>query len=69
MEWAKTGECSILPQVMKHACYNIICSVHFVECDVIIKDEWVKMWDEAEEVLGGKIEILCNNAGVPRLVG
>ena len=23
------------------------------------------MWDEAEEVLGGKIEILCNNAGVP----
>ena len=54
---------------MKHACYNIICSVHFVQCDVIIKDEWVKMWDEAEEVLGGKIEILCNNAGVPRLVG
>ena len=48
---------------------NILCSVHFVECDVIIKDEWVKMWDEAEEVLGGKIEILCNNAGVPRLVG
>ena len=29
------------------------------------KDNWAKMWDEAEEVLGGKIEILCNNAGVP----
>ena len=54
---------------MEHASNNIFCSVHFVECDVIIKDEWVKMWDEAEEVLGGKIEILCNNAGVPRLVG
>ena len=25
-----------------------------------MKDEWVKMWDKAEKVLGGKIEILCN---------
>ena len=47
----------------------ILYSVHFVKCDVTKKDEWVKMWDEAEVVLGGKIEILCNNAGVPRLVG
>ena len=52
-----------------HQGYIIFCSVHFVQCDVTIKDEWVKMWDEAEEVLCGKIEILCNNAGVPRLVG
>ena len=35
-------------------------SVHFVKCDVTMKDEWVIMWDEAEKVLGGKIEILCN---------
>ena len=29
------------------------------------KDDWKSAWDEAEDVLGGKIEILCNNAGVP----
>ena len=39
--------------------------VHFVNCDVTSKDNWEKAWDEAEETLGGKIEILCNNAGVP----
>ena len=39
--------------------------VHFVKCDVSSKDDWKRTWDEAEEVLGGKIEILCNNAGVP----
>ena len=43
--------------------------VHFAKCNVTIKHDWVKLWDEAEQVLGGKIEILCNNAGVPRLVG
>ena len=41
------------------------CSVIFVKCDVTLKDDWMKMWDEAEHGLGGKIEILCNNAGVP----
>ena len=40
-------------------------SVHFAKCDVSSKDDWKRTWDEAEEVLGGKIEILCNNAGVP----
>ena len=45
---------------------NFLCvRVHFVNCDVTSKDNWVKAWDEAEERLGGKIEILCNNAGVP----
>ena len=44
-------------------------SIHFTKCDVTSKDDWAKMWDEAEEVLGGKIEILCNNAGVPPRVG
>ena len=42
-----------------------IFSIHFTICDVTSKDNWAKMWDEAEDVLGGKIEILCNNAGVP----
>ena len=23
------------------------------------------MWDESEELLGGSIDIFCNNAGVP----
>ena len=40
-------------------------SVHFTKLDVTVKEDWVKAWDEAEEFLGGKIEILCNNAGVP----
>ena len=40
-------------------------SVHFTKLDVTVKEDWVKAWDEAEELLGGKIEILCNNAGVP----
>ena len=28
----------------------------------------MNMWDQAEHALGGKIEILCNNAGVPAMV-
>ena len=40
-------------------------SVHFAKCDVSSKDDWKRAWDEAEDVLSGKIEILCNNAGVP----
>ena len=45
--------------------YVFVCSVHFVKCDVTLRYDWMKMWDEAEHALGGKIEILCNNAGVP----
>ena len=42
--------------------------VHFAKCDVTVKDDWVKLWDEAERALGGKVEILMNNAGVPPTV-
>ena len=49
------------------------CSIIFVKCDVTVKDDWKNMWEEAEHSLEGKIEILCNNAGVPpkvnRIVG
>ena len=40
-------------------------SIIFVKCDVTVKDDWKNMWEEAEHSLKGKIEILCNNAGVP----
>ena len=43
--------------------------VCFIKCDVTSKYDWSEMWDQAENVLGGKIEILCNNAGVPPSVG
>ena len=36
-----------------------------MNCDVTSKENWKSAWNEAEDVLGGKIEILCNNAGVP----
>ena len=36
-----------------------------MSCNVTSKEDWKKAWNEAEDVLGGKIEILCNNAGVP----
>jgi hypothetical protein len=28
------------------------------------KDGWNRMWDEAEKVLEGKIDIFANNAGI-----
>ena len=40
-------------------------SIHFTKLDVTQREDWVRAWNEAEEILGGKIEILCNNAGVP----
>ena len=39
--------------------------VCFIKCDVTSKYDWSEMWSQAETILGGKIEILCNNAGVP----
>lgn len=39
-------------------------SICFVKCDVSKKEDWTKLWDEAERILGGKIDIFCNNAGV-----
>ena len=43
----------------------MLIRVCFVKCDVTSKYDWSEMWTQAETVLGGKIEILCNNAGVP----
>ena len=40
----------------------------FLKCDVTLNEDWMNMWDQAEHALGGKIEILCNNAGVPAKV-
>ena len=36
-----------------------------MSCDVTSKEDWKNAWNEAEDALGGKIDILCNNAGVP----
>jgi NAD(P)-dependent dehydrogenase (short-subunit alcohol dehydrogenase family) len=44
---------------------NRVC---FVKCNVASKEEWYSLWDEAEKQLEGKIEILCNNAGVLQTV-
>ena len=41
-----------------------ISSIHFIKFDVTDKDGWNTMWDEAEKVLEGKIELLANNAGI-----
>ena len=43
---------------------EIIFSIHFVKFDVTDKDGWNRMWDEAEKVLEGKIDIFANNAGI-----
>jgi hypothetical protein len=29
-----------------------------------VPEDWTKLWDEAERNLGGKIELLLNNAGI-----
>ena len=51
---------------------NLLVVLHyrvcFVKCDVTSKFDWSEMWTQAESSLGGKIEILCNNAGVPASV-
>ena len=40
---------------------NGVC---FVKCDVSVKEDWQKLWDTAEKMLEGPIEVLVNNAGV-----
>ena len=40
---------------------NGVC---FVKCDVSVKEDWQNLWDTAEKILEGPIEILVNNAGV-----
>ena len=44
---------------------NQLLRVNFVNCDVTSTKNWEEAWNEAERILGGKVEILCNNAGVP----
>lgn len=39
-------------------------SVFFVKCNVAIPEDWTRLWDAAENALGGKIELLLNNAGI-----
>ena len=41
-----------------------IFSIYFIKFDVTDKEGWNLMWDEAEKVLKGKIDILANNAGI-----
>ena len=43
-------------------------SICFIKCDVSVKDDWNKLWDSAEKILGGKIDILINNAGLSPIV-
>ncbi len=49
-------------------CNNLIqvhnSSLCFVRCNVAERESWISMWDEAEQTLGGRIDLLCNNAGV-----
>ena len=38
--------------------------VCFVKCNVSVKEDWQELWDTAEKMLEGPIEVLVNNAGV-----
>ena len=44
---------------------NSLC---FIKCDVADKDAWDILWNEAERILEGPIDILINNAGLNHLV-
>jgi len=39
-------------------------SVGFGEHDVTKEDDWKRVWDEAEKFFEGRVEALCNNAGI-----
>ena len=41
----------------------------FVKCDVSVEQDWIDLWDNAEKLLNGPIEVLINNAGVHPGVG
>ena len=41
----------------------------FVKCDVAVEQDWIDLWDNAEKLLKGPIEVLINNAGVHPGVG
>jgi len=40
---------------------NELC---FVKCNVAVEQDWIDLWDNAEKLLNGPIEVLINNAGV-----
>ena len=44
---------------------NGVC---FVKCDVAVKEAWSELWNTAEKLLEGPIEILVNNAGLNHTV-
>ena len=35
-----------------------------MKCDVAKAEDWTALWNEAEKVLGGSIDLLLNNAGL-----
>jgi len=39
-------------------------NVGFAEQDVTKEDQWREVWDKAEKFFDGKVEVLCNNAGI-----
>ena len=43
-------------------------SICFIKCDVSVKDDWTELWNSAEQILGGKIDVLINNAGLSPIV-
>ena len=45
---------------------NELC---FVKCNVAVEQDWIDLWDNAEKLLNGPIEVLINNAGVHPGVG
>ena len=38
--------------------------VCFVKCDVTLKDDWTALWESAEKILNGPVDLLINNAGL-----
>merc|ERR1712013_863217 len=36
----------------------------FGEQDVTKQEEWREVWEKAEKFFGGRVEVLCNNAGI-----
>ena len=43
--------------------------VMFTELDVTDREEWRRMWEEANNFLNDKIDVLVNNAGVSPKLG
>ena len=61
----KGNETKILYQKQFGLNDNGVC---FVKCDVAVKEAWSELWNTAEKLLEGPIEILVNNAGLNHTV-